>query len=406
MPKKGIITLEDLNIEAGCSMTEGSVALYSEEEQEFLKEVREYIRNSLTPNIKEFYKRPTYEKGLSICRKIPLKFLAAGIPLSRGEETRPMMFAIWYEELNAASYSLANISARALGVAEILPFFSKDQYVQWVEPILKLKKTCSSAITEPVGGSDAWGSMETTAKREGDFYVINGEKIHVTGGSTSDVLLLFCKTIPNAPRREGVSVFIFPINTPGFKKLKDFRLMGRAGTILSHIKFDNCRVPKEYLIGEENKGSEILDYRLGFVRTTCVFRSVGVARAAFEIAAKYAAERMVFKRPLRRFEAVSFKIADMYARIECSRLLGIRAMRMVEKGMNATKEIAAAKFYSSDMAPWVCDQALQILGGIGYTTEFPVERLYRDARAEPISEGTSEIMKYLCQREIFRDLGY
>lgn len=406
MPKKGIVTLKDLNIEAGCSMTDGSMVLYTKEEKEFLKEVREYIKNSLTPKINEFYNHPTYEKGLNICREIPLKFLTAGIPLAYGEEPKPMTFAIWYEELNAASYSLASISARALGVAEILPFFSKAQYEQFVKPTLKLEKTCSSAITEPAGGSDAWGSMETFAKREGDSYVVNGEKIHVTGGSSSDYLLLFCKTIPNAPSREGVSVFIFPKDTPGFKKLKDFGMMGRAGTILSHIKFENCRIPKEYLIGEENKGSEILDHRLGFVRTTCVFRSVGVARAAFEIAAKYAGERIVFKSPLRRFEGISFKIADMYTRIECSRLLGIRAMRMIEKGMNATKEVASAKFYSSDMAPWVCDQALQILGAIGYTTEYPIERLYRDARAEPISEGTSEIMKFLCQREIFRDLGY
>ncbi|MGQ9723312.1 MAG: acyl-CoA dehydrogenase family protein [Candidatus Jordarchaeum sp.] len=247
--------------------------------------------------------------------------------------------------------------------------------------------------------------MRTRAKLDGDEYVINGEKRFITNGSRADFILLYAITNPEVSARKGMSAFIFPTDTEGFEVVKDYELMGRSGSVNSHLRFNNCRIPRENLLGPENKGFQVLMHGLNDERAFAASQYIGVARSAFEIAAKYSAMRMQFKRAIREFEGVSFKIAEMYASIEAGRLLVLRAARMIDAGLSPTKEVAVAKFFTADKSMEICAEALQVLGGIGYTKEYPLERYLRDIRIAQIGAGSSEIMRFLAQRELYREVG-
>lgn len=262
------------------------------------------------------------------------------------------------------------------------------------------------AITEPTGGCDAVGGMRTCAIREGDEYVMRGEKRFITGGARADFLLLYAITDPKAPPHKGMSAFIFPTDTKGFEVVKVFDTMERRGALQSYLRFNDCRIPKECLLGEENQGYKILMHRLNAERTVAAAESLGVARSAFEIATLYAAEREQFKQPIRMFEGVSFKVTKMYGKIEAARLLTLRAARAIDTRMRATKEASLERHYAADISEEVCWMAMQILGGIGYTREYPVERYYRDARVGQITAGSTEVQRFIIQREIYRALGY
>jgi len=408
MPTQGEIKFEELGWEPGCSVTEKSLVLYTEEEKEFFRDFNRYCREELLPKANKFYaENPTYEEALRIWREIPRKYTMKNAPADLGGggcEKKPMFHNIFEEEINAISYSIENVGRVSVFCLDIESFMTKEQREKWLRPMVEFKAKGADCITEPTSGSDVYGGMKTRAVRDGDYYIINGEKCFITSCSKADIMAIYCITNPDVHPHDGMSIIMMSADTPGFSLVKDYQLMGRIGTVLSHVKFENCRVPKENLVGKENGGAEIFDWRMDWVRTDCCFRSIGLARSCFEIAAKFAQERLRFGRRLSQFEGISFKLVDMYTSIETARLLGVRVARMLEKYGRAPKEAANAKFYAADMAPWVCGQALWILGGIGYTTLYPVERIYRDAAVEPISEGASLAMKYLVQREIYKDL--
>jgi len=408
MPAQGELKFEELGWEPGCSLTEKSLILYTEEEKEFRRDFNQYCREELLPKANKFYaENPTYEEALRIWREIPRKYTMKHLPTyfgGGGCEKNPMIHNIFEEEINAISYSIENVGRTAMFCLDIESFMTEEQREKWLRPMVEFKTKGADCITEPTSGSDVYGGMKTRAVRDGDYYIINGEKCFITAGSKADVMAIYCITNPDVHPHDGMSIIMMSADTPGFSVVKDYQLMGRIGTVLSHLKFENCRVPRENLIGKENGGSEIFEWRMDWVRTDCCFRSVGLARSCFEIAAKFVQERLRFGRRLSQFEGVSFKLVDMYTKIETARLLGIKAARALEKYDRAPKEAAHAKLYAADMAPWVCGQALWLLGAIGYTTLYPVERIYRDTTVEPISEGASLAMKYLVQREIYKDL--
>lgn len=411
MPTEGFIKFEELGWEFGSSMTEESMIFYTEEEKEFLLDFRTYCKEVLLPKAAKYYaETPTsYEEALRIYREIPKKYRMKWVSTDLGgggKENNPMFHNIFTEELIAVSYDISNVGGVRESMLVLEPFLTNEQREKWLKPVAADQMDSADALTEPTSGSDFYGGMRTRAERDGDDYVINGEKTWVTSASQVDVLAVYCITNPKVHPHEGMSVIIVPTDTPGFSWIEDFQLLGRRGTRLSHVKFENCRVPKENLVGEENKAKKVFDRRQDLIRTRCAFRSVGIARSALEIATKFAAERMRFGRPIRQFEGVSFKLAEMHTKNECMRLLGIKSTRMYEKYGHATKEAAAAKFYASDTAPSICSEALWILGAVGYTDKYPLERYLREAMVEPISEGTSNIMKFLFQREMYRELGY
>ncbi len=409
MPQEGHIPFEELNVDFGYSTFEGSLFLYTEEENEFRQEIRKFVKDELEPIADKIDREESFELIHETLKKMGKEgYLSIAFPKEIGGGGKGLVYrTILGEELTAISYATAVTygASCALFAMPIIKFGTQEQHEKFLKPIMDGEKIGAIAMTEPGGGCDVVSGMQCSAKRNEDGYVINGEKRFITNGSKADFLLLYVKTNPDVKAREGISAFIFPTDTEGYEAVKDYELMGRRGSVNSHLSFRDCWVPEGCLLGEENKGFNILMSGLDGERVFATSQYIGLARSAFEVALKYSAERMQFRRPIRQFEGISFKLAEMYANIEAARLLDMRAARMIDANRRATKEAAIAKFFTADMTVKICSEALQVLGGIGYTKEYPVERFYRDAKIGQISAGSSEIMRFLTQRELFREIG-
>ena len=409
MSKDGHINFEDLNFQYGESMTPGSLFMFTDEENEFRQEIREYAKKEVDPFVAQIDREHNVELTVKIVRKLGEKYFPLAFPKEIGGFGKGTVYRmIFGEELSAVHYPTAVIygcSCNLFGVP-IIHFGTSEQHEKFLKPIMDGSALGALGITEPTAGSDAVGGMRTTAVKKGDHYIINGEKRFITNGSIAQYILLYCITNPNVHPREGISAIVFPTDTPGFEVVKDFDLMGRRGCVNSHLKFHNCEVPVENLIGNENEGVKVMLYGLDAERVFVGSQYLGISRSAFEIAARYSSLRVQFKKELRRFEGISFKIAEMYMNIEAGRLMLLRAGRMIDEKLPATKEAAAAKCLVSDNAVKIVSDALQVVGGIGYTKEFPLERYYRDVRIAQIGGGTAEILRYLVQREIYSKIEF
>jgi len=253
-------------------------------------------------------------------------------------------------------------------------------------------------LTEPHAGSDA-STLRTTATRDGDHYVLNGVKQFITSGKYADVAIVMAVT-DKAAGKKGISAFWVPTATPGYIVARLEDKLGQHSSDTAQILFENCRIPAQNLIGEEGQGYKIALSGLEGGRIGIGSQAVGMARAAFEAALSYAKERTSFGKPLFEHQAVQFKLADMATQIEAARQLIMHAASMKDAGKPCLKEAAMAKLFASEMAERVCSDALQIHGGYGYVSDFPVERIYRDVRVCQIYEGTSDIQKILIGRAL------
>ena len=409
MSQDGHISFEDLHVKYGESMTPGSLFMFTDEENKFRQEIREYAKNEIDPYVAQIDREHNVEMTVQIVRKLGKKYFPLAFPKEIGGFGKGTVYRmIFGEELSAVHYPTGVIygcSCNLFGVP-IIHFGTSEQHEKFLKPIMDGTALGALGITEPTAGSDAVGGIRTTAVRKGDHYVINGEKRFITNGSIAHYILLYCITNPNVHPREGISAIVFPTDTLGFEVVKDYELMGRRGCVNSHLKFHNCEVPVENLIGNENEGVKVMLYGLDAERVFVGSQYLGISRSAFEIAAKYSSLRIQFKKELKRFEGISFKIAEMYMNIEAGRMMLLRAGRMIDEKLPATKEAAAAKCLVSDNAVKIVSDALQVVGGIGYTKEFPLERYYRDVRIAQIGGGTAEILRYLVQREIYNKLEF
>ncbi|MHA1377124.1 MAG: acyl-CoA dehydrogenase family protein [Candidatus Helarchaeota archaeon] len=416
---EGKVNFEDLKVDYGESITPGSLFLYTEEENEFRLKMRKWAKDNILPVDAKIEREGNIDldAGFKICLEIYKKMakdnlLSLAFPKEVGGGGKGYVFRTIFGEELAAINSAVVVTYGAsanLFCAPIIHFGTEEQKKKYLVPVgIKGEKLGGIAITEPTAGSDAIGGMRTTAIKKGDKYIINGEKRYITNGSKADYLLLYALTNPDAPRKhQGISAFIFETDTPGFERIRDYELCGRKGSINSHLKFNNCEVPAENLVGGpemENKGLKIMMYGLDGERCFTCSQYLGIARSAFEVAMKYTNLRRQFEKFIREFEGISFRIANMYAKIEAGRLMMLRAARMLDAGLKATKEVAAAKFLCADYQMEVCLDAVQCCGGIGYTKDFPVERYFRDAKIGQISAGTTDILRFLCQRELFREI--
>ncbi len=408
MSKEGHISFEDLKVQYGESMTPGSLFLFSEEENKFRMEIREFAKKEIDPFVEQIDREHNVELTLDLVQKLGKKYFPLAFPKELGGFGKGTAYRmIFGEELSAVHYPTAVIygtSCNLYGVP-IINFGTPEQHEKFLKPIMDGTALGALGITEPTAGSDAIGGMRTTAVRKGDKYIINGEKRFITNGSIAKFILLYCVTNPNVHRRNGISAIVFPTDTAGFEVTKDYELIGRKGCVNSHLRFENCEIPVENLIGRENKGVEVMLYGLDAERIFVGSQYLGISRSAYEVATKYSSLRKQFKRVLREFEGISFKIAEMYMKIEAGRLMLLRGARMIDQGRKATKEAAAAKCFVSDNAVHIVTEALQVLGGIGYTKEFPLERYFRDVKIAQIGGGSAEILRYLIQREVYKDLG-
>jgi butyryl-CoA dehydrogenase len=272
------------------------------------------------------------------------------------------------------------------------------QQEQWLRPLAQGKMLGAFCLTEPHAGSDA-STLRTIAILDGNHYVLNGVKQFITSGKYADVAIVMAVTDKGAGKK-GISAFWVPTNTPGYIVARLEDKLGQHSSDTAQILFENCRIPADNLIGEEGQGYRIALSGLEGGRIGIGSQAVGMARAAFEAALAYAKERTSFGQTLFEHQAVQFKLADMATQIEAARQLILHAASMKDAGKPCLKEAAMAKLFASEMAERVCSDAIQIHGGYGYVSDFPVERIYRDVRVCQIYEGTSDIQKILIGRAL------
>lgn len=278
---------------------------------------------------------------------------------------------------------------------------------KYLPPMVRGEKIGALGLTEPNAGSDAM-SLRTRAERKGDKYILNGTKMFITNGPIADVMLVYAKTAPERGAK-GISAFIVEKDFPGFSVSRKLKKCGMRGSPTGELVFEDCEVPAENLVGEENMGVHVMTSGLDIERIVLAGGSIGMAQQALDYSVKYAAEREQFGQPIGKFQMIQQKLADMYARTEAARLLVYRAAEAAQnaprggKGTELTKQAAAAVLFASETATWVCNEAIQIHGGYGYCLEFPVQKLWRDAKLYEIGGGTNEIRRIVIARELLRE---
>jgi len=304
------------------------------------------------------------------------------------------------EEIARVSGSMAiTLDAQtSLYCEPIYLFGTEEQKQRYLVQAARGKKIGAFGLTEPQAGSDA-GATRTRAVRDGNEWVINGQKNFITNGSIADVVVITAKTDPEK-RTRGISAFIVEKGTPGFQPGRDEKKMGLKGSVTSELFFEDCRIPAENLLGQENAGFKQFLTTLDAGRVAIAAMAVGLAQGAFEKAVAYAQERKQFGQPIAKFQAIQWMIADMATEIEAARLMVQRAAWLREQGKRFTKEAAMAKLFATEMSERACRKAIQIHGGYGYVQEYEVERMYRDQRLCSIGEGTNEIQHLVIARHV------
>lgn len=362
--------------------------------------VRAFVQEQIWPHAPAWDKAHTFpkdvHKGLAelgcygIC--VPEELGGAGLSYQT--------LALVLEEIAAGdggvstTISVTNCPVNAI----LMKYGNAAQQDQWLRPLAVGNMLGAFCLTEPHVGSDA-SALKTTAVKDGDSYVLNGVKQFITSGKTADLAIVIAVTDKAAGKR-GMSAFIVPTSTPGYVVARLEDKLGQHSSDTAQINFDNCRIPAENLIGAEGEGYKIALSALEGGRIGIAAQSIGMARSAFECALKYAKERESFGQPIFNHQAVGFKLADMATQIEAARSLTHHAAALRDAGQPCLKEAAMAKLFASEMAEKVCSDAIQIHGGYGYVSDFPVERIYRDVRVCQIYEGTSDVQKILIQRAL------
>src|SRR5437879_10884011 len=308
------------------------------------------------------------------------------------------------EEVSAVSAAteMARLASGALYAAPLAYFASRPQKQRFLSPVLAGEKVGALALTEPGAGSDA-ASIKTHAERRGQDFVLNGEKRFITNGGVADFLFVFAVTEPRKPPKSGVSAIVVPRESEGVQVVKTYGLLGMHGANVVHLKFRNVRVPEENAVGGLHRVFPILLDELARERPAVAAGMLGIARSAFESAVDYSSKRQQFGLPIKEFEGVSFKLSDMLVKLEASRLLIVKAARLLDEGKPARLEGATAKLFATESAFEITHQALQVHGGIGDTKDLPIERYVSDDRFMMIGGGTSENRLFLIQREIYRE---
>ena len=298
------------------------------------------------------------------------------------------------------SIGLSLAAHNSLCTGHILAFGNEEQKHRWLPKLATLEYLGAWGLTEANTGSDAM-RMNTTAVLDGDHYIVNGSKNWITHGRSGDLAVVMVRTGEKGESK-GISALVIERGTPGFAAGKKENKLGMRASETTEMIFDNCRVPKENLLGNEGEGFKQAMKVLDGGRISIAALSLGIAKGAYEAALTYSKERNQFGQPIASFQGISFKLADMATEIEAAELLLMQACDLKNRHQPVTKQAAMAKYYASEVAVKVANDAVQIFGGYGYTKDFPVEKFYRDAKLCTIGEGTSEIQKIVIAREALR----
>ena len=374
--------------------------LLSEEHLAVQDAVRSYVQAEIAPKAAAWDRDHHFPqqqlRGLAALGcygvAVPEEFGGAGLDY--------LALALILEEIGAGDGATSTIvSVNNCPVCAILMAFGNDdQKRRFLAPLARGEMLGAFCLTEPHVGSEA-GGLRTTARRDGDHYVLDGVKQFITSGKNGDLAIVMAVT-DKAAGKKGISAFIVPTSTPGYTVARVEDKLGQRASDTAQILFAGCRVPVDQRIGDEGMGLRIALSGLEGGRIGIASQAVGMARAAFEAALAYSKERRSFGKPIFEHQALQFKLADMATQIEAARQLIWHAAALKDAGRPCLKEAAMAKLFASEMAERVCSDAIQVHGGYGYVNDFPVERIYRDVRVCQIYEGTSEVQKILIGRAL------
>jgi alkylation response protein AidB-like acyl-CoA dehydrogenase len=376
----------------------------SAEQRQIRDEVRKFAENEIKPIASEHDRKEKYPHDL-IDKAAEMGMTGPHIPLEYGGAGYSNLDTmIIVEELFAADPGVGlSLVSTAFGTEAITEFGTEAQKEEYLEPVARGEKITGAAISEPHAGSDV-SSISTSAEKDGDEWVINGNKMWITNGTVADYVVMLCNTDPDASGRyNGFSQIIVETDRDGFEAEKITGKMGIRASDTAELILNDVRVPEENLVG--TRGAGFLQQMQFFdaTRSAVAAQGVGIARGAADRALEYAGEREQFGRSIGEFQAIQHKLADMYTKIEAARLLTYKAAWAVDNdddNTNLTKLASMAKEYASRIAVDVTDEAVQIHGGSGYVDDFDVERFYRDAKITQIYEGTTEIQKNIIAREL------
>ncbi len=378
------------------------------DEQRLIQETaREFVDRELIPHVREWEEKGEIPRSF-YDKMAKLGFLGAPMPEKYGGAGMDYVsFMLLVEEISRGSSSVrTTVSVQtSLSETSLLWFANEEQKRTWLVPLAKGEKLGAWALTEPEAGSDA-ANLQTTAALEGDEWVLNGQKRFISNGSISDFIQVYARE-PGSKRHEGISLFMVPKDAPGFKvtHVETKTKLGLRASPTADLAFEDCRIPKENLIGTRGDGWNQAMRTLNSGRIGIAAGAVGVARAALEAAVKYVTQRKAFGRPIGDFQLVREMIAQSAVEIDAARLLTLRAAHLRDQGQDNTLEVSMAKLFGAQMAQRVTDWAIQVHGGYGFSGDFDVERYYRDARILGLYEGTNEIQKLIIAERVLGSSG-
>ncbi len=377
------------------------------EQQLIVDTVRTFVENELYPHEEEVERTGIVPKelGQEIAQKCKdIGFYASNISTDAGGGGLGQLeFTLLERELGRASMALTVYFGRPSGILEAC---EGEQRERFLLPAVAGEKVDALAMTEPDAGSDVRG-MKCAAVQDGDDWLINGTKHFISHADIADFIIVFVATgeeeTASGPKKK-ISCFLVDRDTPGFEIRTGYHSVSHRGYHNCVLSFDNCRLPKEQMLGEPHKGFALANQWLYTTRLTVAAMAVGRARRAMDLALPYAVERKQFGQAIGKFQGVAFKLADMITEIDAADWLTLSAAWRVDNKKPSNREIASAKLYATEMLARVTDEALQIFGGMGLMSDLPLERLWRDARVERIWDGTSEIQRHIISRELLRPL--
>ncbi len=375
------------------------------ENQKMIRQMaRDFAGSRLAPIAQEIDRTAKFPEA-TVKEMGELGFLGLAVPEEFGGVGADMTsYALVVEEVSrvCGSHGLTVAAHNSLGCWPIAALGTEEQKKKFLPGAATGASLLSFGLTEAGAGSDA-GGTRTMAVRDGDDWILNGTKMWITNAHFAGALIITAKTDPEAKGSHGISAFIVPTDTPGFTVEKKEDKLGMRASDTAPLTLEDVRVPGEYLLGKEGEGFKYFMMTLDGGRISIAAVALGLAVGAYDVALAYSKEREQFGRPISKFQAIEFMLADMATQIQASRLLTYEACRLKDVGGDFAHMAAMAKLHASETAMFVTDKAIQILGGYGFTTEYPVERMYRDAKLCTIGEGTSEIQRLVIGRRELAD---
>jgi alkylation response protein AidB-like acyl-CoA dehydrogenase len=372
---------------------------FSEEHEIFREQVRNFVNKELVPHIDQWEQEGLFPKSL-YRRMGELGFLGIRYPEKYGGSNGDIWMTVAFcEEMcrcRAMGLPMSVLVHTDMSSTHIARYGTEEQRQQYLVPMIKGEKVCAIGVSEPAAGSDVAG-IQTTAVRDGDAYVLNGSKIFITNAVHADVFCVAAKTQKDKGHR-GISMFIVERDTPGFRLAKKLQKLGNHSSDTGELVFEDVRIPRQNLIGEEGKGFYYIMGNFQDERLIAASMAVGAAQQALEDTLRYTRERRTFGQRLFDHQVIAHRLADLATELEAARQLTYYAADVLNRGEDCSTEVSMAKLFASEVANRIAYHCLQLHGGYGYIEEFPIERFFRDIRLSPIGGGTSEIMREIIAR--------